>query len=120
MRRVRLLLASLLVVFVFVVTGCGPSAAEKRAEQVSQAKDTALKLRQQLAQAKSGPDAENLRQQLVKGLTDAGLTLESIHFTPDELNNYVKAATPAAAPAPAPQKGKAARQPKGKRGKRQK
>ena len=46
MKRIVLLLASLFVVF--LSTGCGPSDAEKRARQVAQAKDDALKLRQQL------------------------------------------------------------------------
>src|ERR1035441_101082 len=47
MKRIVLLLVSLFVVF--LSTGCGPSDAEKRAQQVAQAKDDALKLRQQLA-----------------------------------------------------------------------
>ena len=51
MKPIVLLLVSLFVVF--LSTGCGPSDAEKRARQVAQAKDDALKLRQQLAQAKS-------------------------------------------------------------------
>src|ERR1035437_2214908 len=50
-----------------------------RPQQVAQAKDDALKLRQQLAQAKSGADAENVRQQIMKVLSDASLTVESIH-----------------------------------------
>ena len=97
-------------------TGCGPSAAEKRAQQVANAKDDALKLRQQLAQAKTGPEAENLRQQLLKGLNDASLSVDSIHFTETELDSYVKAATAASAPPPAAKPAKAARQPKGRRG----
>ena len=56
MRTKTLILASLFVGFTF--TGCGPSAAEKRAQQVADAKDDALKLRQQLAQAKTGAEAE--------------------------------------------------------------
>jgi ABC-type metal ion transport system substrate-binding protein len=100
-------------------TGCGPSAAEKRAQQVASAKDDALKLRQQLAQAKTGPEAESLRQQLLKGLNDAGLTVDSIHFTDAELDGYVKAATAASAPPPAAKPAKAARQPKrGRAGKK--
>jgi hypothetical protein len=83
-----------------VLAGCGPSAADQRAQQVAQAKENALKLRQALAQAKSGAEAENLRQQLMKGLTDAGLTVDSIHFSEGELNNYVKAAKAAEAPPP--------------------
>lgn len=99
---------------------CGPSAAEKRAQQVAQAKDDALKLRQQLAQAKSGAEAENLRQQIMKVLNDASLPLESIHFTDAELNEYVKAASAAAAPAPEAKPAKA-RQPRGRQaGKRKK
>jgi len=100
MKRIVLLLISLVVVFLY--TGCGPSDAEKRAQQVAQAKDDALKLRQQLAQAKSGADAEKLRQQLMKVLSDASLTLESIHFTEAELADYVKAASAAEKPAPPP------------------
>jgi hypothetical protein len=113
MRTTRLILACLFVAFVF--TGCGPSAAEKRAQQVVEAKDHALKLRQQLAQAKTGAEAENLRQQIVRGLNDAGLSLESIHFTEAELNDYVKAANAAAAPPPVVKPAKAARQSKGRR-----
>src|SRR4051794_16162028 len=100
MKRIVLLLVSVLVVF--LSPGCGPSDAEKRAQQVAQAKDDALKLRQQLAQAKSGADAEKLRQQMVKVLSEASLSLESIHFTEAELNDYVKAATPPETPAPPP------------------
>ncbi len=107
MRTTTLLLAAL--VFSFVFTGCGPSDAEKRAQQVAQAKDDALKVRQQLAQAKTGPEAEKLRQQMVKTLTDAGLTLESIHFTEAELDNYVKTATAASAPPPEAKPARAAR-----------
>ena len=89
MKRIVLLLVSLFVVF--LSTGCGPSDAEKRAQRVVQAKDDALKLRQQLAQAKSGAEAENLRQHMMKVLNDASLTVESIHFTDAELQDYVKA-----------------------------
>src|ERR1035437_4506782 len=102
MKRIVLLLVSLFVVF--LSTGCGPSDAEKRAQQVAQAKDDALKLRQQLAQAKSGADAENVRQQIMKVLSDASLTVESIHFTEAELKDYVKAASAAEKPAPPPPK----------------
>ena len=112
MRTGTLLLAGLLTGLMF--TGCAPNVWDKRAQQVAQAKDDALKLRQQLAQAKSGAEAENLRQQLVKGLNDAGLTVESIHFTDSELNDYVKAANAAAAPPPAPTPAKAASKPKGR------
>jgi hypothetical protein len=114
MKRIILLLVSMFVVF--LATGCGPSDAEKRAQQVAQAKDEALKLRQQLAQAKTGADAENLRQQLMKVLSDASLTVESIYFTDAELKDYVKAAAAAEKPAPAPpKKAKAARRGKAKR-----
>ena len=102
MKRTVLLLVSLFVEFLSI--GCGPSAAEKRAQQVAQAKDDALKLRQQLAQAKSVADAEKVRQQLVKVLTDASLTVDSIHFTEAELRDYVKAAGAAEIPAPPPPK----------------
>ena len=102
MKRIVLLLVSLFVVL--LSTGCGPSDAEKRAQQVAQAKDDALKLRQQLAQAKSGADAENVRQQIMKVLSDASLTVESIHFTEAELKDYVKAASAAENPAPPPSK----------------
>ena len=106
MKRIALLLVSLCVVF--LSTGCGPSDAEKRAQQVAQAKDDALKLRQQLAQAKTGADAESVRQQLMKVLGDASLTVESIHFSDAELKDYVKAASAAEKPAPpAPKKAKA-------------
>src|SRR5690242_13426854 len=110
-KRVLLLAGSLAAL---MLAACGPSAEEKRAQQVIQAKDDALKLRQQLAQSKSGAEAENLRQRLVKGLTDAGLTLDSIHFTEAELNDYVKAANAASAPPPEPKPAKAA-SPKGRR-----
>jgi hypothetical protein len=113
MKRIVMLVVSLFVVF--LSTGCGPSDVEKRAQQVAQAKDDALKLRQQLAQAKSGADAENLRQQISKTLGGAGLTAESIHFTDGELDNYVKAAHAAEKPAPQPKKAKAVRRPKGRR-----
>ena len=102
MKRIVLLLVSLFVVF--LATGCGPSDLERRAQQVAQAKDDALKLRQQLAQSKTGVDAEKVRQQLMKVLGDASLTPEAIHFTEAELNDYVKAATAAEKPAPAPPK----------------
>jgi len=100
MKRIVLLLVSLSVVFLSV--SCGPSDAEKRAQQVAQAKDDALKLRQQLAQTKTGADAENLRRQMLKVLGDAGLTAESIHFSEAELTDYVKAATAAEKPAAPP------------------
>jgi len=100
MKRIVLLLVTLFVVF--LSTGCGPSDAEKRAQQVAQAKDDALKLRQQLAQAKSGADAEKVRQQIIKVLTDANLSVESIHFTEAELKDYVQAASAAETPAPPP------------------
>lgn len=112
MRARTLLLTGLFAGLMF--TGCGPNAWDKRAQQVAQAKDDALKLRQQLAQAKSGAEAENLRQQLVKGLGDAGLTVDSIHFTEAELNDYVKAAAAAAAPAPVAKPAKAATKAKGR------
>ncbi len=102
MKRIALLLISLFVVF--LSTGCGPTDAEMRAQRVADAKDNALKLRQQLAQSKSGADAENMRQQIVKVLSDASLTIESIHFTDAELTNYVKAASAAENPAPPPPK----------------
>src|ERR1017187_9610187 len=114
MKRIVLLLVSLFVVFLF--TGCGPSDAEKRAQQVAQAKDDALKLRQQLAQSKSGADAENVRQQIMKVLSDAGLTVESIHFIQAELNDYVEAAGAGEKPpAPPPKKAKAGRPTKARR-----
>ena len=114
MKRIILLLVSMFVVF--LATGCGPSDAEKRAQQVAQAKDEALKLRQQLAQAKTGADAENVRQQLVKVLSDASLTVESIYFTDAELKDYVKADSAAEKPAPAPpKKAKVVRRGKAKR-----
>jgi hypothetical protein len=102
MKRIVLLLVSLFVVF--LSTGCGPSDVEKRAQQVAQAKDDALKLRQQLAQTKSGADAEAVRVKLMKVLTDASLTADSIHFTDAELRDYVKAAGAAETPAPPPPK----------------
>jgi hypothetical protein len=83
---------------------------------VAQAKDDALKLRQQLAQSKSGADAEKVRQQMMKVLSDASLTVDSIHFTEAELKDYVKAASAAEKPAPAPaKKAKAVRKTKAKR-----
>ena len=102
MKRIVLLLVSLFVVF--LTTGCGPSDAEKRAAQVSQAKDDALKLRQQLAQSKSAADAETVRLKLMKVLSDASLTADSIHFTEAELKDYVKAAGAAENPVPPPSK----------------
>ena len=102
MKRIVPLLVSLFVWF--LSTGCGPTTAEKRTQQVAQAKDDALKLRQQLAQAKSSADAEKLRLQLVKVLSDASLDAESIHFTDTELKDYVKAAVAAETPAPPPPK----------------
>jgi hypothetical protein len=106
-------LISLFAVFLF--TGCGPTDAEKRAQQVVQAKDDALKLRQQLAQSKSAADAENLRQQMMKVLGDASLTPESIHFTDAELKDYVKAASAAEKPAPPPKKARPVRHKKARR-----
>ncbi len=114
MKRIVLLFVSLIVVF--LCTGCGPSDAEKRAQQVAQAKDDALKLRQQLAQANSSADAENLRRQMMKVLSDASLTPESIHFTEAQLTDYVKAASAREKPAsPSPKKTKAARHTKARR-----
>src|ERR1017187_7208974 len=114
MKRIVLLLVSLFVVF--LSTGCGPSDAEKRAQQVAEAKDHALQLRQQLAQAKSGANAEKVRQQIMKLLSDASLTVESIYFTEAELENYVKAASAAEKPAPPPpKKAKAVRHTKARR-----
>jgi hypothetical protein len=114
MKRIVLLAVSLFVVF--LSTGCGPSDVEKRAQQVGQAKDDALKLRQQLAQSKSGADAEKVRQQMMKVLSDASLAVDSIHFTEAELKDYVKAASAAEKPAPAPaKKAKAVRRTKAKR-----
>ncbi len=113
MKRIVLLFAGLLVVF--LSSSCGPSDAEKRAQQVVQAKDDALKLRPQLAQANSGADAENLRLQMMKVLSDASLTPESIHFTEAELTDYVKAAGAREKPASPPKKTKAARHTKARR-----
>lgn len=113
MKRIVSLLVSVFVVF--LSTGCGPSDAERRDRQVAQAKDEALKLRQQLAQAKSGADAENVRQQMMKVLSDASLSVDSIHFTEAELNQYVKAANAAEKPAPPPPKKKAVRHTKARR-----
>ena len=114
MKRITLLLFGLC--WVFLSSGCGPSDAEKRAQVVAQAKDDALKVRQQLAQAKTAADAEKLRQQMTKTLSDAGLTLESIHYTDAELTDYVKAAgaREKPAPPPPPAKGKAAHAAKGR------
>jgi len=114
MKRIVWSVVSLFIMFLYA--GCGPSDAEKRAQQVAQAKDDALKLRQQLAQAKSGADAEKVRQQIMKVLSDAGLTVESIHFTDAELQDYVKAANAAEKPAPPPpKKAKAVRHTKARR-----
>jgi hypothetical protein len=114
MKRIVWPLAGLLVVF--LSSSCGPSDAEKRAQQVAQAKDDALSLRQQLAQAKSGADAENLRRQMMKVLSDARLMPESIHFTEAELTDYVKAASAREKPAsPPPKKTKAVRRTKAPR-----
>jgi hypothetical protein len=114
MKRIVSLLLSLFVVF--LSTSCGPSDAEKRAQQVAQAKDDALKLRQQLAQAKSSADAENVRLQLMKVLNDASLSVESIHFSEAELKNYVTAASAAEKPTPPPaKKAKAVRHTKARR-----
>ncbi len=113
MKRILLISAGLLVVL--LSSSCGPSEAEKRAQQVAQAKDEALKLRQQLAQSKSATDAENLRRQMLKVLSDAGLMPESIHFSDAELADYVKAASAAEKPAPPPKKTKAVRRTKGRR-----
>ena len=115
MKRLLLLLVSLFVVL--VSTGCGPSDAEKRAQLVAQAKDDALKLRQQLAQSKAGADAEKIRLQLMKVLSDASLDVDSIHFSDAELKDYVKAASALEkppTPPPAPKKAKAARRGKAK------
>ena len=65
MRTTTLILAGLFVGFTF--TGCGPSPAEKRAQQVAEAKDNTLKLRQQLAQAKTGAEAETYASRSSKG-----------------------------------------------------
>ena len=114
MKRIILLFVSVLVVL--LSTGCGPSSAERRAAQVADAKDQALKLRQQLAQAKTGADAENLRRQMMKVLSDAGLMPESIHFTDAELADYVKAAAAREKPVEAPpSKTKAVRHNKARR-----
>ncbi len=113
MTTIRALLASLFLVSMF--TGCGPSPAEIRAQQVAQAKDDALKLRQQLAQAKSVAEAENLRQEIIRRLRDTSLTLDSIHFTEAELNEYVKKVEAATKPAPVAKQAKPARRTKGRR-----
>jgi hypothetical protein len=113
MKRIALLLFTLFVVF--LSTGCGPTDAEKRAVQVAQAKDDALKLRQQLAQIKSSAEAEKVRLQIVKVLGDASLTLEAIHFTEAELQNYVKAAAAAEKPPEPPKKAKPVRHTKARR-----
>lgn len=107
MKRIVLLLAGLPLIL--LAPACGPSAAERRAQQVAQAKDDALKLRQQLAQAKTGAEAENLRRQMMKVLSDASLMPESIHFTDAELANYVKSASAAETPPPPPPAAKKAR-----------
>jgi len=115
MKRIVVLLVGLS--FVLLSSSCGPTDAEKRAQVVAQAKDDALKVRQQLAQAKTGAEAETLRQQMMKVLTDANLTLESIHFTEAELTNYVKAAAALEKPAAPPpaKKTKAAHHTKSKK-----
>lgn len=113
MKTTRVVLASVFLVFLF--TGCGPSPAEIRAQKVADAKDDALKLRQQLAQAKSVAEAEDLRQRIIKRLSDTSLTLESIHFTEGELNAYVKAVEAAAKPAPVAKQARPARRSKGRR-----
>ena len=115
MKRIVLLLVSLFVLF--LSTGCGPSDAEKRARQVATAKDEALKLRRQLAQTKSSAEAEKVRLQMMKVLSDASLDVDSIHFTEAELKDYVKAASAAEKPAapPPPKKAKAVRHTKARR-----
>lgn len=114
MKRIVLLFVSLFAMLLF--THCGPTDADRRAQQVAQAKDDALKLRQQLAEAKTGADAENVRQHLMKVLNDAGLTPESIHFTDAELKDYVKAASALEKPpAPPPTKAKAVHRTKARR-----
>ncbi len=114
MRPIVLLLASVFLAFLSI--SCGPTDAERRAQQVARAKDDALKLRQELAQAKSGADAEKLRQQLIKVLSDASLSVESIHFSETELNDYVKAASAAEKPVQEPpKKAKAVRHGKARR-----
>ena len=113
MSRIVVLLVSLFVMF--LSTSCGPTAAERRAQQVVDAKDSALRLRQELAQAKSGAEAEKLRQQLMKVLSDASLNVESIYFTDAELKDYVKAASAAEKPAPPPKKAKSAHHAKARR-----
>ena len=57
-----------------------------------------------MAQAKSGADAENVLQQMMKVLGDASLTVDAIHFTEAELKDYVKAASALEKPAPPPPK----------------
>jgi hypothetical protein len=89
---------------VLLSSNCGPTDAEKRAQQVVQAKDAALSLRQQLAQAKTSAEAETLRKQMMKTLSDASLMPESIYFTEAELTDYVKAASAREKPAPPPKK----------------
>ena len=113
MKRFVLLLVGLSVVF--LSSSCGPTDVEKRAQVVVQAKDDALKVREQLAQAKTGADAEKLRQQMMKVLSDASLMPESIHFTEAELMDYVKAASAREKPAPPPKKAKAVRHAKARR-----
>src|SRR5665647_3917602 len=97
------------------VHGLRPQRRREAFPAGRRAKDDALKLRQQLAQAKSGADAENVRQQIMKVLSDASLTVESIHFTEAELKDYVKAASAAEKPAPPPPKAKAVRHTKARR-----
>ena len=66
--------------------------------------DCPLQARLDHRATKSGADAENVRQQIMKVLSDASLTVESIHFTEVELKDYVKAASAAEKPAPPPPK----------------
>ena len=115
MRTTTVLIATLVLGSLF--TGCGPSPAEIRAQQVAEAKDDALKLRQQLAQAKSAAEAEKLRQQMIKRLSDTSLTLDSIHFTEADLNAYVKAAEAAEKPVAVAKQAKPAHRAKGRRAK---
>jgi len=89
MKRIVLLLVSMFVVF--LATGCGPSDAEKRAQQVAQP-GRGAETAPAIGPAKTGADAENMRQQMMKVLSDASLTVESIYFTDAELKDYVKAA----------------------------
>ena len=99
MKRILPLLACLLAAF--LNSSCGPSDAEKRAQQV--------------AQAKTGAEAEILRQQLMKVLSDASLMPDSIHFTEAELADYVKAASAKEEPPAPPKKAKATGKAKAKK-----